>query len=130
VRHLVVTASGWGANPDQDAIYRNVTPTHNDGSVIYRLKVADVPVDAFWSISVYDADGRFRKNELDAYTLNNVTANKDADGSVNVQFGGCDTTVDNCLPTFPGWNYMVRLYRPRTEILDGTYTFPKAQQVA
>ena len=23
-----------------------------------------------------------------------------------------------------GWNYLVRLYRPRPEILDGTWTFP------
>jgi hypothetical protein len=27
----------------------------------------------------------------------------------------------------PGWNYMVRLYRPRTEILNGKWTFPQAQ---
>ena len=26
-----------------------------------------------------------------------------------------------------GWNYMVRLYRPRKEILDGTWKFPEAQ---
>jgi hypothetical protein len=26
-----------------------------------------------------------------------------------------------------GWNYTVRLYRPRAEILDGTWTFPQAQ---
>ena len=31
-----------------------------------------------------------------------------------------------CLPIFPGWNYMVRLYRPRPEILDGNWTFPSA----
>src|SRR5207245_10380541 len=35
--------------------------------------------------------------------------------------------IDNCLPTMPGWNYMVRLYRPRAEILNGTWTFPEAQ---
>jgi hypothetical protein len=27
----------------------------------------------------------------------------------------------------PGWNYIVRLYRPRAEILDGRWTFPEAQ---
>jgi hypothetical protein len=27
------------------------------------------------------------------------------------------------LPTMPGWNYMIRLYRPRAEILDGKWTF-------
>jgi hypothetical protein len=27
----------------------------------------------------------------------------------------------------PGWNYIVRLYRPQAEILDGRWTFPEAQ---
>jgi len=29
----------------------------------------------------------------------------------------------------PGWNYLVRLYRPRQEILDGTWKFPQARPV-
>jgi hypothetical protein len=33
-----------------------------------------VPVDGFWSITVYDAEGRFQKNAYDAYSLNNITA--------------------------------------------------------
>ena len=28
--------------------------------------------------------------------------------------GGCDGKIANCLPITPGWNYWVRLYRPRT----------------
>jgi hypothetical protein len=128
VRHLIVTASGWGLNPDKDAMYLNVTPSGNDGSGVYRLTVKDVPVDGFWSISVYDAEGHFVKNDRDAYALNNITADKDADGSVTVQFGGCDNQAANCLPIFPGWNYMVRLYRPRPEILDGSWSFPEAER--
>ena len=47
------TAAGWGGNPDTEARYINVTPRLNDGKTVYRLNVpADVPVDAFWSISV------------------------------------------------------------------------------
>jgi hypothetical protein len=38
------------------------------------ITVKDVPVDGFWSISVYDANGFFRKNPFDAYSLNNITA--------------------------------------------------------
>jgi hypothetical protein len=129
VRHLIVTASGWGANPDRDAMYLNVTPAHNDGNTSYRLRVGDVPVDGFWSISVYDAEGLFRRNDRDAYTLNNVTAVKDADGSVTMRFGGCDDGKVNCLPIFPGWNYLVRLYRPRAEVLDGTFTFPRTEPI-
>jgi hypothetical protein len=126
VRHLVATAIGWGGNPDKEAIYLNVPPTQNDGTTVYRLKVRDVPVDGFWSVSVYNQDGYFQKNDQDAYTLNNTTAQKDADGPVTIQFGGCDGRIVNCLPITPGWNYLVRLYRPRPEILNGTWRFPRA----
>ena len=43
--------------------------------------------------------------------------------------GGCDSKLENCLPTPAGWNYLVRLYRPRPEILNGTWTFPEAEPV-
>jgi hypothetical protein len=128
VRHLIATASGWGLNPDEAAIYLNVTPPDNDGATAYRLTVpTDVPVDAFWSISVYDAEGHFVQNVREAYTLNSVTATKGADGSVTVQFGGCDGAILNCLPIVPGWNYMVRLYQPQPEILKGEWAWPEAE---
>jgi hypothetical protein len=130
VRHLIVTATGWGLNPDKDAIYLNVTPSRNDGATVYKLSVKDVPVDGFWSISLYNAEGFFAPNKFNAYTLNNITAKKSDDGSINIQFGGCDGKIANCLPTMPGWNYIVRLYRPRAEILDGQWTFPPAQPVS
>jgi hypothetical protein len=38
---------------------------------------------------------------------------------VAVQFGGCDGETRNCLPIMPGWNYVVPLYHPRKEVLDG-----------
>ena len=127
IRHFIAAASAWGGNPDKDAIYLNVVPAENDGSKRYTLTVRDVPVDGFWSISVYNADGYYQKNAQDAYTINNLTAKKNADGSVTVQFGGCDGSIPNCLPICPGWNYMVRLYRPRREILNGSWKFPDAQ---
>ena len=127
VRHLIGTAMAWGGNPEKDAIYLNVTPSQNDGKTVYRLTVKDVPVDAFWSISVYNAQGYFQENKENAYTLNNLTAQKGEDGSITIQFGGCDGKTPNCLPTMQGWNYIVRLYRPRAEVLDDTWTFPQAQ---
>ena len=127
IRHLIGTALAWGGNPDKDAVYLNVTVPNNDGKAVYSLVVRDVPVDAFWSVSVYNAEGYFQKNPFGAYALNNVTAKKDADGSIAIQFGACDGKVPNCLPTTPGWNYTVRLYRPRAEILDGSWKFPDPQ---
>jgi hypothetical protein len=130
IRHLIGTALGWGGNPDQDATYLNVTVPNNDGQTIYKLVVRDVPVDGFWSVSVYNTEGYFEKNPYDAYALNNTTAQKSEDGSIEIQFGGCDGKTPNCLPIMPGWNYTVRLYRPRKEILDGKWTFPEAQPVS
>jgi hypothetical protein len=125
LRRLVQAAAAWGGNPERDATYLNFTPAKNDGATIYKLKVKDVPVDGFWSVSLYNADGYFEKNPYDAYSVNNITAKKSDDGSIDIQFGGCDGKIPNCLPIMKGWNYLVRLYRPRAEILDGKWTFPE-----
>ncbi|MCJ1887050.1 DUF1214 domain-containing protein [Pseudomonas sp. LA21] len=125
VRHLIATASAWGGNPSQDAIYLNVTPQRNDGVTPYELRVKDVPVDAFWSVSVYNDKGYFVANPRNAYSLNSVTAKKESDGAIRVRFGNCDEQP-NCLPIMPGWNYMVRLYQPQSSVLAGSWRFPEA----
>jgi hypothetical protein len=122
VLHLIGTAAGWGGLPDREAVYVNVNPGLPAGE--YQLTVRDVPVDGFWSISLYNGDGSFEPNDCGAYSVNNLTAVRDRDGSVTVHFGGCDDGRPNCLPITDGWNYVVRLYRPRAEILDGTWAFP------
>lgn len=127
VRRIAAAASGWGLNPDKDAVYLNVFPEQNDGSTPHRLTVGNVPVDAFWSVSVYNADGYFDPNDLNAYSVNSVTGERREDGSIVIQFGDCEANTPNCLPVTAGWNYMVRLYRPRQEILDGSWSFPVAE---
>lgn len=127
VRFLIGAAMAWGGNPEKEAKYLNVTPAQNDGRTVHRLTVRDVPVDGFWSVSVYNAKGYFEANPLGAYTLSNITADKADDGSITIQFGGCDASSINCLPIMPGWNYIVRLYRPRPEIHSGAWVFPEAR---
>jgi hypothetical protein len=122
VQHLIATASGWGGLPDHEATYLNVSPGLPVGE--YQLTVRDVPVDGFWSISLYNAAGYFEPNDQGAYTINNLTAVPDPGGSITIHFGGCGDGRPNCLPIMDGWNYLIRLYRPRAEILDGTWTFP------
>ena len=129
IKHLVGTAIGWGGNPEADATYVGAFPERNDGTTAYRLVVRDVPVDGFWSISVYDEAGFFVANADAAYTVNSVTATPDADGGVTVQFGGSRDGAANWIAIMPGWNYVVRLYRPRPEILDGSWKFPVAHPV-
>jgi len=130
VRHLIGTALLWGGNREKDALYLPITPARNDGKTVYRLTVKDVPVDAFWSLTVYNAEGYFDPNSQNAYSLNSLTAKKGSDGSVTIQFGGCDGKTQNCLPITKEWNYTVRLFRPRREILDGSWKFPLAQPVS
>ena len=127
VRHLIGSAMLWGGYPEKDALYLPITPARNDGTTIHKLMVRDVPVDGFWSITVYNAEGYLEPNQYNVYSVNMTSAKKGADGSVAIQFGGCDGEIPNCLAIMRGWNYTVRLFRPRAEILDGTWMFPLAQ---
>jgi hypothetical protein len=125
VRHLIVTSSGWGGNRQEDALYVMGTPPVADGETSYRMTVPPVPVDGFWSVTVYNADGFYEAPEA-AISVNNVTATTAEDGTVTIHFGG-DPAADNYLRIMPGWNYAVRLYRPRPELLDGSWVFPSLQ---
>ena len=126
VRHLLGTAAGWGGLPDQEASYIGVEPGLPVGE--YQLTVKDVPVDGFWSVSVYNAEGFFQPNDRNAYSVNNLTATPNDDGSVTVHRGGGDDRP-NLLPIMEGWNYTVRLYRPRPEVLDRSWTFPTVEAI-
>ncbi len=120
---ILGAAIGWGGLPAKDSTYTGGFPAKNDGKTPYVLTVKDVPVDAFWSVTAYDDKGMFAVNEYNAYSYNSVTAKRNPDGSATIHFGG-DPEQDNFLPIVPGWNYVVRMYRPRQEILDGTWKFP------
>jgi hypothetical protein len=128
VRQLLGTAGGYGGNPEKDAIYLNFNPPNNDGIQAYTLTLKDVPVDAFWSVSLYNEKGYYEVNPYDSYNINSVTAKKNADGSATIHFGG-DPKNPNYLYIMKGWNYMIRLYRPHKEILDGTWKCPSLIEV-
>ncbi len=126
VRHLLATAAGWGGLPDNEARYVGVEPRLPVGD--FKLTIRDVPVDGFWSITVYNRDGYLEPNQRGAYSVNNLTATRNDDGSVTVNFGNGDGgDRPNLLPIVDGWNYTVRLYRPRPEVLDGSWTFPAVE---
>lgn len=128
IAHLLGAAWGWGGLPAKDATYFNVTPEQNDGETPQVLTVKDVPVDGFWSISLYNKDGYYEENPSGVYVVNDRNAAADPDGSITVHLGG-DTGQSNHLYIMDGWNYIIRLYRPRKEILDGSWTFPAAKPV-
>ena len=121
-------AIGWGGLPAEAARYEGAHPDRNDGETPHTLTVGDVPCDAFWSVTLYDADGWMPVNDLNAYSFNSTTADRNDDGTVTIHFGG-DPHQPNYLPIVPGWNYVFRVYRPRPEVLDGTWAFPRAEPV-
>lgn len=126
ISHLLGTAFGWGGNPEAAAMYDNVVPPNNDGKTPYVVTVKDVPVDGFWSITVYNKAGYMEKNDQNVYSYNNVTARKNKEGSITINFGAGSNAINN-LPITPGWNYIVRMYQPKPEIINGSWKFPKAQ---
>ncbi|PCR90383.1 DUF1214 domain-containing protein [Natrinema ejinorense] len=128
VKFFIASVSRWTGVPQpSEALFLQKIPTQNDGTTPFELTVdKDVPVGGFWSVSVYNSEGYFEENEYDAYTVNNVTAEQADDGSVTVHFGG-NPDQPNFIYTPKNWNYMVRLYQPREEILDGSYQFPEAE---
>jgi hypothetical protein len=129
VRHLIGAAVGWGGNPGSAAIYLTAKPKDESGRKIETITVKDVPIDGFWSISVYNGKGYFEKNDLNSYSINNLTAKPSSDGSIVVQFGGCRPSTANCIPIMKDWNYTVRLYRPRPELSEGKWKFPEPELV-
>jgi len=129
VDHLIGAAAGWGGLPRSAALYILSAVSENDGKKPHAVTVKDVPVDAFWSLTVYNADGYLEANEQGMNSYNNFSAQPNEDGSITINFGGCDDGRVNCLPISKGWNYAVRLYEPRPEILDGSWEFPAIEPV-
>ncbi|MHA3978685.1 DUF1214 domain-containing protein [Halovulum sp. GXIMD14794] len=126
IKYFLGAAFGWGGLPETQAYYLNVEPGLPQGA--YKVEVpSDVPVEAFWSISLYNARGFFEKNARDAYNVNSVSGTRNEDGSMTVHFGDCEDDRVNCLPIMDGWNYVVRMYRPSSAILSGDWTFPAVE---
>jgi hypothetical protein len=124
-RYVIGAAFGWGGLPTYEAVYETKNTPRTVGK--FQLTVDKVPVDGFWSVSIYNRDGYFEKNKFDSYNINSVTAKPNEDGSVTLNFGDCEDEPINCLYIMDGWNYSVRLYQPHKEIQEGKWKFPEPQ---
>lgn len=117
-------AGAWGLFPNKDAVYINYNghlPADKCHSATY-----EVPENnAFWSITVYGADG-YMKTENNI--LNAVNVKMNADGTFTVHFGSKDACGDvpNRLDAPEGWNFLMRVYRPGPAVLNGSYKLPDA----
>lgn len=128
VRHLIGTAIGWGGLPESEAYYYVEAEPQPAGRYTFTFK--DVPVDAFWSLAIYNRDGYFEANPLNSFGLNSVTATLEEDGTVILNLSPVDVGLPNHVHVMDGWNYVVRLYKPHQSVLDKTWTPPRPQPAA
>lgn len=123
-RHIAAAAA-WGLNPDRDATYLPYTGQH-DPDKCYTATYKKPEVRAFWSITMYGADGYMKSDDN---ILNGTNAKLNPDGTFTAYFGSKELCGDvaNRLDVTPGWNFLMRAYRPGQSVLDGSYTLPVAQ---
>jgi hypothetical protein len=125
-RHIAAAAA-WGLNPEEDATYLMYGGDHDPGKG-YNATYGVPENGAFWSITVYGDDG-YMKSENNILNSSNVKLN--ADGTFAVFFGSRELCGDapNRLDVTPGWNFLLRVYRPGPSVLDGSYALPAAKPV-
>ncbi|MEP5322270.1 DUF1214 domain-containing protein, partial [Marinobacter alexandrii] len=122
-RHKICAAIGWGGLPTYEVVYAKNKEARALGD--YQLTLKDVPVDGFWSISIYNDKGYFQKNEYNTYSINNVIAEPNKDGSYTINFGEHKNGRKNFLPIMEGWTYVARLYLPSVDVQEGRWVFPE-----
>ncbi|MFQ3222369.1 MAG: DUF1254 domain-containing protein [Pseudomonadales bacterium] len=126
IKQLLLSAYGFGTLPETESLLLTVEPKLPIDKG-YLLHIKDVPVDGFWSLAMYNSEGYFEKNSYNVYGFSNKTAAKNADGSITLHLGGDPNSI-NYIPITEGWNYVVRMYQPRVELLNGTWTFPSIKE--
>ena len=142
LKRAIVTQIGLGANLPEDAIYPlnlgDETGKPLDGANKYTLhfdKGATPPANAFWSVTLYDAEGFQVANVLNRFNLASWTPLKsNDDGSLDLFFQNESPGADkeaNWLPAPRGaFNLLMRLYAPRSEALTGKWNPPPVMRVS
>jgi hypothetical protein len=128
-----------GANLPADAVYPSAF-VDGDGKplnganryVLHFDKGQTPPVNAFWSITMYNADSFFVDNPINRYAISSwMSLKRNKDGSIDLfiqrESPGKDKEV-NWLPAPAGeFNLTMRMYWPNDTaptILDGTWKPP------
>ena len=136
LKRAIVAQLGLGANLPEDAIYPlnlgDQAGRPLDGANKYVLhfdKGALPPVDAFWSVTLYDPEGYQVANPLNRFAVSSWMPFKyDPDGSLTLYFQNENPGKDkeaNWLPAPKGpFNLTMRLYAPKSEVLTGKWNPP------
>lgn len=124
-------AAGWGGARAEDQSYYSWRPPAGDIGT-FTLTMPKVPLDGngFWSITVYNKEGYMFADPSNYNSAAQGQQGLNPDGSTTVHFGGCDhparrvPSKAHCMPVTPGWNIIMRFFRPGKEILDGSWVVP------
>jgi len=141
LKRAIVAQLGLGANLPEDAIYplnlADETGKPLDGASKYTIhfdKGATPPVNAFWSLTLYDSDGFQVANSLNRFAVSSWMPFKyNPDGSLDLYFQnespGADKEV-NWLPAPKGpFNLTMRLYAPKSDALTGKWNPPPITKI-
>jgi len=120
--HNVGTAMGWGGLTAERAVYPSIFAESTEPQI---LTLKDVPAGAFWSITVYDAEGY---PQGDSYNINSAFAVANEDGTYTIHFGG-DKEAVNYMDIFESWNIALRIYEPTEAYFNGTWVMPELELV-
>jgi hypothetical protein len=141
LKRALVTLVGLGANPAEDAVYpvlladEDGEPVSGDHSyVIHFDKDGLPPVAAFWSITMYDAEGFQVANEIDRFAIGDRDALAyNDDGSLDIYVQHADPgpeRTSNWLPApAADLGITMRLYAPAPEVLAGAWAPPPVRRV-
>jgi hypothetical protein len=136
LKRAIIAQFGLGANLPEDAVYPSNlfddTGKPLDGSNKYTIhfdKGAVPPVNAFWSITLYDNEGFQVPNALNRFAVSSYMPFKfNGDGSLDLYFQNESPGKDleaNWLPAPKGaFNLLMRLYSPKSEVLTGKWNPP------
>jgi hypothetical protein len=142
LKRAIVAMVGLGANQPDDAIYplnmADADGKTTDGAnkyVLHFSKAELPPVNAFWSVTMYDAEGFQVANQLDRFAIGDRdTLKYNADGSLDLYIQhdspGTDK-VSNWLPSCANGTFGVtmRLYAPKSPAIDGRWVPPAIRRV-
>lgn len=131
----VAAMVGIGPNIPEDSVYMHAfhdgqgNPLNGANKYVIHFPPGQTPpVDAFWSLTMYDPSGFLVDNPIDRYEVgHNAKPTPNADGSVDIylQHDAPAGMESNWLPAPSGQFWMMlRMYSPQASVMDGTWTPP------